>query len=289
MASENPKDELQMELLEECHVLATDEHEEPRALEGDCWPDKDDNIDDDRDDDISDGVRSKFSKKVDLFFSSDGKTLPRVSMLSNIAYTIPAHIIMIIANLIVSKIFEDTDYDSNLHTFRIKLWTRLSVIAGIYILFSIYLLGAKKIPSGMLLAVGGVHAFLMNRDIGKFWPAWIVASLWSFGAGCFLYMKGKTSSFTHDVCVWALYSNLICLSLPNIVGFGGSHNPALLARSALLLSGHALGHPTFKLFGFVTVFAMLNEFMFPFGVNSGFDYVDGISSFFQCTTYTIYK
>ena len=248
---------------------------------------------DDDDNDISndisnntstDGILGKVSKKVDLFFSADGKTLPRVSMLTNIAYTIPAHIIMVIANLVISKMFETSDYYHNRHTFRLKLWIRLSVVASIYILYAIYLLGVKKIPSGMMLAVGGVHAFLMNRAIYEFWPAWIVASLWAFGAGCFLYVEGKTTTttatFKRDICVWALYSNLFVLSLPNITGFGGIHDPALLARSALLLCGYALGHPTLKLFGFVAVLGMLHEFLFPYG---GDNFYDVVTDFlFQC-------
>ena len=189
--------------------------------------------------------------------------------------------------------FEDTDYYRNMATFRTKLWIRLSITASIYILSSIYVLGVKKIPSGMMLAVGGVHAFLMNRDIGEFWPAWIVASSWSFGAGCFLFMEGRTASYTRDLCVWALYSNLICLSFPNITGFGGMHNPALLARAALLLSGHALGHPTFKLLGFVTAFGMVLEFLSPVcrgdGWNRYFKIGRAMSDLFQAMPYRNYN
>ena len=280
MVSEKPEDKLRLGLLKKFQDSDTE------------TVDTDGNIDNENIDDFSnntsngisnDGILGKVSKKVDLFFSADGKTLPRVSMITNIAYTIPAHIIMVLANLVISKIFEKSDYYHNRHTFRVKLWTRLTVVGSIYVLYAIYLLRVKKIPSGMMLAVGGVHAFLMNRDIYEFWPAWIVASLWVFRAGRFLYKEGKTTTtptFTHDICVWALYSNLLVLSLPNIVGFGGIHDPALLARSALLLCGYALGHPTLKLFGVVAILGMLHQFLFPYGGDNIYDVVTDF--LFQC-------
>jgi len=192
----------------------------------------------------------------DLSYST---TKVGVSLYDNlIGIVLALFLMLIVLSLVNYLILPVTDFLSYLIILPYSpRWIRVVSIATVLLLSSAYMLFVRKIPAGIVLFVGGMHALLMkwNYDYASTlgWTetalAFLVITMYDNDSTTKAATITTTRSPLHlqEVAVWALYAALICLGLPTLHFLGDNHQPSALAQLLILIVPLMLDHSWMEL------------------------------------------